>query len=199
METDYPWDGRVKISVTDSCDRPWKLSLRVPDWCQNFVVKINDQVVNGSLQKGYLTIECIWKAGDVLEVEFAMPPLLIEANPRIDSVRGCVALQRGPIVYCWEGQDQEPGVNLLDLEIDLANEWTSHWRSELLGGVMVLEGAGYQLERSGWAENKLYRPMVLGNENQSTDRKVKLTAIPYYAWGNRSLRSMRVWMPVSRR
>jgi hypothetical protein len=195
--TEYPWDGRIKITVTESSDQPWKLSLRVPGWCQNFLLKVNDQEGDDNLRKGYVTLERVWKAGDVVETEFIMPPLLIEADPRIDSVRGCVALQRGPIVYCLEEHDQESGVNLLDVEIDPSKELTSRWQSGLLGGVMVLEATGYQSERSNWLSSKLYRPLVLGNEKRSSDRKVQLTAIPYYAWGNRGLKSMRVWVPYA--
>jgi uncharacterized protein len=197
IETEYPWDGRVKITVTESNGQPWKLSLRAPGWCQSFDIKVNGQDVNYNLHRGFITIERMWKAGDEIEIEFAMPPFFIQADPRVDSVRGCVALQRGPIVYCLEEQDQEAGVNLLDVEIDPAQEPTSRWQGDLLGGVMTLEGKGYQQDQSTMQNNELYRMLVSGKENQAPDRKVKLTAIPYYAWGNRGLKSMRVWIPFS--
>jgi uncharacterized protein len=197
IETKYPWDGRVKITVTESNDQLWRLTLRVPGWCQNFDMKINGQELNYGLQKGYITLERIWKIGDVVEAKFAMLPFLVEADPRIDSVRGCVALQRGPIVYCLEEHDQEQGVNLLDVEIDSSEELTSRWQADLLGGVMILVGAGYQLDPSDWRERELYHPLVLRNNIRSSDRKVKLIAVPYYAWGNRGLKSMRVWIPYS--
>jgi hypothetical protein len=98
-------------------------------------------------------------------------------------------------VYCWEGQDQEQGVNLLDMKIDPSEELISRWHGDLLGGVVTLESIGYQQDRSNWLGNGLYRPLIPGNENRSSDRKVKWTAIPYYAWGNRGLESMRVWIP----
>lgn len=199
VETDYPWHGRIKITVTESGARPWALALRVPAWCQNFSLKANGQAGYDGLQKGYVALERAWKAGDVVEAEFAMPAFLVEADPRIDSVRGCVALQRGPLVYCLEEHDQEPGVSLLDIEIDPFEELTSRWQDDLLGGVMTLEATGYQSDRSGWRENELYRPLAPKNENRSAARKVKLTAIPYYAWGNRGLKSMRVWVPYSRK
>jgi len=183
--------------VTESGDQPWKLSLRVPGWCQNFRININNQEGYKGLQKGYVIVERVWKEGDAVEVEFLMPPFLVRADPRVDGVRGCVALQRGPIVYCWEEQDQEQGINLLDVKIDPSQKLTSHWQGNLLGGVMTVEGTGYQQDRSGWQENGLYGPLVVGDEDRGSDRKVKLTAIPYYAWGNRGLKSMRVWIPLS--
>lgn len=194
METDYPWDGHVKLRVTESGDQPWNMSLRVPGWCESFEIKVNGKAIHGNLQKGYVTMDQDWKAGDVLEVEFWMPAFLVDADPRVDSVRGCVAIQRGPLVYCLEEHDQEQGVNLLDVKIDPSGVLSNQWKGDLLGGVMIVEGTGYQMERS-WPKNGLYRPLVPGKENHISGRKVNLTAIPYYAWGNRGLKSMRVWIP----
>ncbi len=137
----------------------------------------------------------MWHTEDVVELNLAMPSFLVEADPRVDSMRGCVAIQRGPLVYCVEEHDQEPGVNLLDVRIDPSAEFTSRWQDNLLGGVVTLQGNGYQMDRSRWSTNGLYCPLVLENKNHISDRKVKLTAIPYYAWGNRGLKSMRVWIP----
>ena len=195
VETGYPWDGQIEIIVTAGADEPWKLSLRIPDWCQSFQAKINHQVVNIHAERGYVTIERTWMGGDIVEIEFAMPPFWVEADPRVDSIRSCVALQRGPIVYCLEGQDQEPGVNILDLKIDPLEEITRRWQSDLLGGVMALEGTAYLENRSDWSKNGLYRPLMPENEHQHSGRKATWMAIPYYAWGNRGLESMRVWIP----
>jgi DUF1680 family protein len=197
LETEYPWNGRVKISVNKSEAQPWKLSLRIPGWCQNFSIKVNGLEIRGDSQQGYMTIDRQWKINDVLEVDFALPAFLIEADPRIDSVRGCVAIQRGPIVYCLEEQDQSQGINILDVKIDPNEALTSHWQGNLLGGVVTVEGTGDQTDRSNWQNNGLYRPLILNNENRHPERKVKLTAIPYYAWGNRGLKSMRVWIPYT--
>jgi DUF1680 family protein len=197
IETKYPWDGRIKVTIIESGDQPWQLALRVPGWCQNFLLRVNGQDGYDGLQKGYVIVERVWKTGDAVELEFTMPPFLVEADPRVDSVRGCVAIQRGPIVYCLEEHDQQHGVNLLDVKIDPSKGLTSRWEGDLLGGVMIMEGMGYQQHPSAWQENRLYRMLVLESENQTSDRKVKLTAIPYYAWGNRGLKSMRVWIPYT--
>ncbi len=193
METDYPWDGRVKIAVSKGSDQPWTLALRVPGWCQSVDIKVNGQEIDSSSQKGYVKLERTWKTGDVLEANFAMSPFLVEADPRVDGIRGCTAIQRGPLVYCLEAHDQPQEVNLLDIKIDPSEPLTSHWRGDLLGGVMTIEATGYQSDRSGW--HGLYRSLIPANENQASDQKVKLTAIPYYVWGNRGLKSMRVWIP----
>jgi hypothetical protein len=195
METEYPWDGHVKINVKNSDDQPWTLSLRIPGWCQSYNVQVNGQDINGSSETGYLAIERTWTTGDVVEATFAMPPFWVQADPRVDSIRGCVALQRGPIVYCVDGPDQEPGVNLLDVKIDPSQRLTTRWRGDLLGGVVTLEGTGYQEDQLHQWTDGLYHPWIPTTGNPSSARKVKLTAIPYYAWGNRGLESMRVWIP----
>lgn len=195
VETEYPWNGRVKFTVTASADQPWRLSLRVPGWCQSFGLRVNGRDVHGRLEKGYMPIERTWKTGDVVEADFAMPPFLVEANPRIDGVRGCLAIQRGPIVYCLDAHDQPVEVNLLDVRMDPSEALTARWQSDLLDGVMTIEATGYQPDRSDWLEEGLYRPLIPGKELRASERKVKLTAIPYYAWGNRGLKSMRVWIP----
>jgi len=195
LETDYPWDGHIRLNVKESGEHPWRLSMRAPNWCQSFRAKVNSQDISAKLQKGYMSIERSWKTGDLVEIEFAMPPFLVEADRRVDSVRGCVALQRGPLVYCFEEQDQEQGVNMLDMEIDPAEMITQKWENDLLRGVMTLEGTGFQRDRSSWWGNELYRPLVLSKEKAPYKRKLKLIAIPYYAWGNRGLKSMRVWIP----
>jgi DUF1680 family protein len=197
IETKYPWEGRVKITITDSEPQRWAISLRIPGWCQNFNIKVNGLEVDSNSQKGYMTIEREWRSGDVVEADFAMPAFFIEADPRVDGVRGCVAIERGPVVYCLEEFDQPQEINLLDVKIDPAKELTSRWQGDLLGGVVTLEGVGYQTDRSGWQDNGLYRPLILKNENRHSERKIKLVAIPYYGWGNRGLKSMRVWIPYT--
>jgi DUF1680 family protein len=158
---------------------------------------VNGEAASGSLQKGYLTIERLWKSGDNVEIDFNLKPFFVEADPRVDSVRGSVAIQCGPIVYCLEAQDQPQGVDLLDLKIDPQEELTSRWQADLLGGVVTIEGSGSQEDRSNWVNNGLYRQLILEHQNGRAPQGVKWTAIPYYAWGNRGLKSMRVWIPYT--
>jgi DUF1680 family protein len=183
--------------VSESATQAWKLFLRIPGWCQDFSIKVNGLEVSGDSQQGCITIDRLWKTNDVVEADFAMPAFFIEADPRVDSVRGCVAIQRGPIVYCLEEQDQSQGINLLDVKIDPTEEMISHWQGDLLGGVVTVEGTGYETDRSNWQNNGLYRRFILKKEDRHSERKVKLMAIPYYAWGNRGLKSMRVWIPYT--
>jgi DUF1680 family protein len=195
IKTEYPWDGRIKITVAETSNKSWQLALRIPAWCQSFKVKVNNKNEKGILKKGYISLKNAWKNGDTVELELEMPPFLVEADPRVDDLRGCVAIQRGPIVYCLEEQDQKAGVNLLDVAIDTSAKITSQKRANILHGVVILQTTGYLSDRSDWQDKKLYHPLGSGSKKKSPGRKLKLTAIPYYAWGNRGLKSMRVWIP----
>jgi uncharacterized protein len=195
LDADYPWDGQVKITVKNGVEQGWTLALRVPGWCQSLRVQVNGKNVHSESENGYIRLQRPWSTGDVVEIEFDMPPFGVQADSRVDSVRGCAALQRGPVVYCLEAADQESGVNLLDVKIDLSEPLTGHWRGDLLGGVVTLVAVGFQEDESHNRPNGLYRSMMAGSDGQHSLRKLKLTAIPYYAWGNRGLESMRVWIP----
>jgi DUF1680 family protein len=118
--------------------------------------------------------------------------LLIAPNPRIDSVRGCLAIQRGPLVYCLEDQDQPAGISLMDIRIDPDQPLQADWSAALFGGITIIHARGYLLDLDGW-DGTLYRAFKggAGLERHS----LALTAIPYYAWANRGPASMRVWIP----
>lgn len=195
IETEYPWTGHIRIEIKETHEQPWTLSLRVPGWCQSFDIQVNGQDVKSKLERGYVQIERTWTAGDVVEIDLAMQPILVKADWRVDSIRGCAALQQGPVIYCVEEADQEPGVNLLDIKINPTEPFTPQWRGELLGGVVTLEGTGYQQDRPHHQSNGLYHSLGQHSETHSSLQKVRLTAIPYFAWGNRGLKSMRVWIP----
>ena len=101
--TGYPWDGSVKIRVTDTPDGPWRLSLRVPAWAGRAELVTPDGV--RPAEAGYATVERQWEPGDVVRMQLPVAPRWTVADPRIDAVRGCVAVERGPLVYCNESAD----------------------------------------------------------------------------------------------
>jgi DUF1680 family protein len=128
----------------------------------------------------------------MIELHLEMPPFLVAANPRVDAIRDCLAIQRGPVIYCLEGCDQEAPQDLLDVQIDGSQPLHTRWRDDLLGGIMTVEAAGYLADPEPWQE-VLYQPS--GSAPSATRRAIRLTAIPYYTWGNRGMGSMRVWVP----
>jgi DUF1680 family protein len=191
-ETGYPWQGTVQVTVEETDGKAWALALRVPGWCAGASLRVNGRAREGAATAGaYAVVERTWQAGDVVELELPMPPRLTAPNPRVDAIRGSLAVERGPLVYCLEGIDQEPGLDLLDVCIAPQAAMQAAWREDLLGGVVAIEAQGAAVDVGAWG-NELYRPAPVEALPQ---REVTLTAVPYYAWANRGPGTMRVWIP----
>ena len=191
-ETEYPWDGRVKVTVEETDGATWQLALRVPGWCEGAGLQVNGQAVERPAHGGtYTAVERDWQVGDVVELDLPMVPRLTAPNPRIDAIRGSLAIERGPLVYCFEQVDQEPNLNLLDVRIAPEASLQATRREDLLGSVVAIEAPGAVVDIGAW-QDELYRPAPT---EDLPHREVTLTAVPYYAWANRGPGAMRVWIP----
>jgi DUF1680 family protein len=172
QETRYPWEGEVKFRIEPEKSFAFDLHLRVPGWCKsNPTVEVNGRAVAGAKREhGFLTLSRTWKAGDVVRLVLPMPVERVHADPRVKADVGRVALQRGPVVYCLEGADNDrPRGLVLPPEAKLSAEYVK----DLLGGVVVVRGEGAQLGT----------------------RSVRFQAVPYFAWDNRAPGGMVVWLP----
>ncbi len=194
METRYPWEGAVRLTVEESDGRSWSLALRVPEWCAGrAALRVNGGAVPATHDgRGYLHLERSWRAGDTVELDLPMDARLIEPHPAIEATRGCLAIERGPLVYCVEQADQGDAP-VAELEIDPSRAIESRWTPELLEGVVVVRAPGFRADTSAW-DDRLYRPFRPGTVTPVRQR-AELTAIPYFAWANRGPGAMRVWIP----
>ena len=185
QETNYPWDGEIKLTVK----KAKKLStiiLHKPDWCDKYSVKVNGE-------KADLTISRKWKKGDVIELCFDMRPRLIEANPLVEEAKNQVAIMRGPIVYCLEGQDIEGGYRINDIAVDSDIDLKEVKMSIAGHSFIALEGEAKLVNNQQWNNQTLYRELTKAPES-----KVKIRLIPYYAWDNRGIDDMSLWLPLER-
>jgi len=193
QKTNYPWDGGVEITVTPAEASEFTFYLRIPGWADHADVAVNSKAVTGAKPGEYLPIRRQWSPGDVILLQVDVEAQVIMANPRVADDTGRVAIQRGPLIYCLEEIDQPSGVSLSDLAVDAsrrpAQEFQSEFKSDLLGGMVVLHHTGAIYERGGY-EQSLYSRY---GGNSSRTRRVPLTFIPYYAWANRQASSMQVW------
>ena len=190
QETNYPWDGSVKIVVDPARVCEFSLKLRIPQWCDRYKVKLNGRVIkNVPVRKGYLAIRRQFKSGDVVELSLEMRPVKIAAHPGVVEDTGKIAIQRGPLVYCLEECDNSADV--LAMAIPTSSELTERMDRKLFGGCVVIEGRGIVKSSARWA-NKLYQPAA-----RTAQRKVKFKAVPYSLWCNRKPGRMTVWVPES--
>ncbi len=189
QKTEYPWEGKVSITVNPEKTSEFSLNLRIPGWVLGQPIpsnlyhltdpKVNpfSLTVNGEKteatpsEDGYVHLDRSWKSGDVVELDLPMSVQRVYANEKVEADQGKVTLMRGPLVYCIEAADQ-PDLDLTKLVLPRDTEMTAKYQTDLLGGITVLEG-----------------------EVEIADKgTVKITAIPYYAWQNRTSGAMTVWI-----
>jgi len=184
--TDYPWDGTIAIQVDPDAPTDFALRLRIPGWCRSARMTLNGQPVDlGRLVvHGYARIDRRWQAGDRIDLELPMPVERVYAHPEVRAAQGCVALQRGPIVYCLEAVDNP--VPLGRLALPRAEEIQARFEPDLLGGVVTLTGMAVALQP---VEGELYRP------EPPRALPVQFKAVPYHAWDHRQPGEMLVWLP----
>ncbi len=183
-ETAYPWDGTVSVTILESPQRPWTLSLRVPGWCRSATLRTpageGVQLPSGTRHASETRS---WRPGDSVVLALDMPIRVTEPDPRVDAVRGCVALERGPLVYCVETVDLPAGVHLEELELEPAAQPVTVPRPDLLDSAIGLAVPAVRRQ--------------LGHASGTPDAwtSVEIGAVPYFAWANRRLDAMRVWIP----
>jgi DUF1680 family protein len=188
VTTDYPWDGKVTLTLTPAARGKFALRLRIPGWCHNAHVALNRIEMKATVvERGYLVLDREWKRGDRVELNLPMPIERIAANPQVKADQGLLAIQRGPIVYCLEQCDQAQPLAALWLPLETALKAARE--PELLGGVVTITGEARAASEQQWRRN-LYQPAPRAS-------RVALKAIPYYAWDNRPPGPMKVWLPIS--
>jgi DUF1680 family protein len=191
QETDYPWNGNIKIQVKEASGKAFTMMMRIPGWCKNASLTVNGKASNTVLTPGeYAAIKNNWKKGDVIELNLPMPARMIEANPLVEETRNQVAVQRGPIVYCME-TTENAGHKIFDLAVDEHASFIPQKTVIAGSNMMSLTGKAKIINKGSW-KNQLYREV----EKDTSFTDIKL--VPYFAWGNNGHTDMTVWMPVSR-
>jgi len=197
QQTQYPWDGQVRIEVQVSKPTEFALHLRIPGWVEGrpvpsdlyryeatnehgYSLRVNgdSDFEDGTLEKGYVVVRRRWQAGDVVQLELPMSINTVVAHDAVVANRGRVALERGPLVYCLEAVDNDDSV--YDIVLPANAEMKAEHRDDLLGGVTVLTGTAQRAVRDA--------------EGTTSLRPTTITAIPYYAWAHRDVGEMEVWI-----
>lgn len=192
QETDYPWNGRVRIRILECGKREFSLKLRIPGWAQSASVRINDGVADNSPKpQSYFEIHRRWQPGDFVDLDIPMPVRLIQANPLVEEDLNQVAVQRGPVVYCLESPDLPRGANISEVMIPADMKLTTRYDWRLLDGVVVLEGEGLLQPPADW-NRTLYRDF-----KPEELRPFNVRFIPYSVWQNRGPSEMSVWLPLA--
>jgi uncharacterized protein len=200
VETNYPWDGLVTLRVTSAPDAERELALRVPAWSATAALTVNDP--EESVERvpvppdRYLRLRRAWRAGDEVRLRLDMSPRLTYADSRVDAVRGCVAIERGPLVYCLEQTDQSARLD----ELAIAGGAALAEQAVTLPGIgatIAVTAPGRHVP-AGPALPPATSPTRLSPAPpREQGRAVTVTAIPYFQWDNRGPGAMRVWIPAA--
>ena len=178
MTSGYPWEGKAEYTIHDGGD--FALTIHVPQHAVKVSLQVNGEEVSNVTEDGYCRIQRNWQPDDRIAVEFDMPVRRIHAHPRVRDAAGKVALIRGPLVYCVEEADHEAILSGIVLPADAAIN-ASESSAE---GMVVLHAEGTAQSSS----DELYSDRTISTT------AVQIRAIPYFAWGNRTLGNMQVWI-----
>lgn len=197
MQTNYPWDGNVRIHLDPSVKTKLSVRLRIPGFVrgeavpgdlyffddrksETYSIVLNGKPIPYNEENGYAVITREWKKGDVLELVLPMTIKRVVARDELKQDNGRVALQRGPLVYCVEGADNDGQAWNLILPDNASFETV--FQKDVLGGVQTITFNAPTLQ--------------IGSDGESVRTETKkITAIPYYAWCNRGQNAMQVWLP----
>ena len=196
VETDQPWQGAVTISVDSAPAEPWALSVRLPAWMRAGSARVAGQPVEVDAPSGALVMERAWSAGERVELEIEMPARFTLPHPAIDAVRGCAALERGPLVYCVEQADLAGGTRLEDVDVDIGSQPALAAASGLPDEVQALAIEARVRRHGAVWKHWPYAPTTV--VETPAGEATTVTAIPYFSWANREVGPMRVWLPISR-
>lgn len=192
QETNYPWDGSIKLTIDSASKKPFDIGLRIPGWTnQEATITINGKPEDIDVIKGhYTTINRKWIKGDVIELILPMEAKLMVANRLVEATRNQVAVKRGPIVYCLESVDMEDQ-SIFDVILPVDVKFNPV-EMEIAGAKLIALEGKTLLEESTNTTSELYSPL----DPKSILNQTTIHLIPYFAWGNRGLSEMTVWIPI---
>ena len=194
VATEYPVSGRIRVTsrADAATDAPWTLTLRVPSWARGARLRLAP--ANGGpaeereVEPGPVEIRRAFRAGDIVELDLPMNPRISSPDSRIDAIRGCVAIERGPEVYALESVDLAPAGAADVADVVLAPGTTP---SERDGRVWIeVMSIGADDSAAAW-------PYAGGGAARRGAASVSVPLVPYHEWAERGPSTMRVWIPVA--
>ena len=189
QDADYPWSGKIAISVDPEAPTEFTLKLRIPGWARGETLTVNGERVDTAVREPWL---CRAPAAVVAgrprsTLDLPMPVERVYSHPDVRMDIGRVALKRGPLVYCVEEADN-PALAVNHLRLPRGTALTAAPRQDLFDGIVCVAGEAKAADTGDWNGN-LYRT------TPPAEAPAKMTAVPYYLWNNRGPGRMMVWIP----
>ena len=182
--TNYPWDGKVDLTVSTNEPVNMQLKLRLPGWASGEVlpsdlyqyattppappvITFDGKQVPYDLIEGYISTRQNWNGTHTITLTFPMKVQLVKANELVSDDLGKESIEYGPLVYALESADNP---DLDQTKLHAHETFQVVFDPSLPGGVNTIRG---------------------------NDARGAFKAIPYYAWSNRGIGKMKVWVPTS--
>jgi len=185
LETAYPYDNKIEYHFEPQREvMSVPLAVRIPSWSEKTRICVNGKEADCEIRDGYAYLHGEFGADDVVTLELDLSVRRIYTSNRVSANTGRAAVQRGPLIYCVEGVDNENDILSLSLKRD-GKVTVSEYLPEKLCGIQELYAEGYRET----VNEELYSCHAPEKE------PCRITLVPYYTWGNRGLNQMRVWIP----
>ncbi|OEJ99422.1 hypothetical protein A8C32_07510 [Flavivirga aquatica] len=187
--TQYPWEGKVDITVKSCKKESFDVLIRIPDWAHGSTILVNGKEAGDNIKAGtFTTLNRKWKKGDVISLNMPMDIKLLEGHALIEEVRNQAAVKRGPVVYCVETPDLPKGTDVLDVYLPLKSNLKATYKPDFLGGITTISG-DLKLRKSN--KQSMYNEIT-----KPTWENVNIQLVPYFSWANRGVSEMSVFIPV---
>jgi DUF1680 family protein len=186
VATDYPHGGDIRVRIDSDDDRPWSLTMRVPGWAAGGAT-VTVAGETRPVGPGLITEHRSWRRGDEVVLSLPMAARFTYPDPRIDAVRGCVAVERGPLVFALESVDVADVQTVDEFRVD-----TGH-PPRLVDGRVSVRGRRVRPTEQDWP----YQPAPAGPVPVVGDELDAVPLVEYHAWANRGPSTMRVWLPAA--
>ncbi|GAA2338427.1 glycoside hydrolase family 127 protein [Dactylosporangium salmoneum] len=163
VATGYPDAGDVTVTVLEAPPQPRTVTLRIPAWAGG----------------GSHVERRVFAPGEQIRLDLPLRPRWTFPDPRVDAVRGCAAVEVGPLVMCAESVDQEDGVALDEVQVDTA----------VAPEAGAVKGRTLRPAERDW-------PYRRNPETPERPEPVVVPLVPYHRWARRGPSTMRVWLPT---
>ena len=197
MKTNYPWDGQLEMNISPKEKINFGLRVRIPGWFtgeavpgglysfqqvseSNLAVNLNGKPIKYTVENGYLVIDRGWQSGDKITVNFPMEIKRVISRAEVKANVERVAIQRGPIIYCVEGVDNDG--RSMNIVLPKNAIFQDIPQTILTEKVIAIQTEATVLK-------------VSDDGTQVSTEKKKISAVPYYIWNNRGPGQMLVWLP----
>jgi len=190
--------------------RPFRVRLRIPGWARNEAIpsvlysftgqiqspaspahptiRINGKKIEYHIENGYAVLSRSWQKGDRIELDLPMPVREVQAGAQLGDDAGKIAIQRGPLMYCWEWKDNTG--KLSDLKLPANPTLQPEQQDGPLGSITVLKAMASRPDAAATSSAATSAAAT----SAAATKSVPITLIPYYTWANRGTGEMTVWI-----